>query len=123
MFLSVQVRRSDQAVSIGPPSSGQPNDGLCDFIVQSLVPMSAVVMLYCHVYYSLKKLPISRDHQLKKITLVALVSCSALIVGWIPGRILSKYGITQLTQVHGKLNSACVTIEFLNSCLNLVCMT
>jgi follicle stimulating hormone receptor len=91
-----------------------------DFTVQTLIPKSAMVVLYCHVCYTLKKLPSlsCNDAKLKKVTVVALVACSALIVNWLPGRItfmLSKYGIVGIDD---EIHIACVMFTFLNSCVN-----
>jgi hypothetical protein len=90
------------------------------FTLQTL-PMAIMVVLYSHVYHTLKKLPtltFNRDNQLKRVTLISLAACSALIVGWLPGRItflLTKYDVIS---VHGSIHLGCVTIAFLNSCVN-----
>lgn len=92
-----------------------------DFTLQSLIPFATMVVLYVHIYYTMKKLPrlsSNRDAQLKRITVVALLACSALIVGWLPGRItfmLTKFGYLD---ANGELNITCVMITFLNSCVN-----
>ena len=92
-----------------------------DFFLQTLFPMSTMVVLYVHIYHTLKKLPnliSDRKSQLKRVTLVAVAACFAIIVGWVPGRItfmLSKYGILE---VSGAVHMTSVTITFLNSCVN-----
>ena len=92
-----------------------------DFTLQTLAPFTAMVVLYCHIYYTMKKLPrlsCNRDVQLKRITVVALLACSALIIGWLPGRItfmLTKFGHLD---ANGEINITCVMITFLNSCVN-----
>lgn len=92
-----------------------------DFTLQSLIPFTTMVVLYCHIYYTMKKLPrlsSNRDVQLKRITVVALLACSALILGWLPGRttfMLTKFGHLD---ANGEINITCVMITFLNSCVN-----
>lgn len=92
-----------------------------DFTLQTLFPMSAMVVLYCHMYYTLQRLPhlsSNHDQHLKKVTRVALAACSALIIGWLPGRItfmLTKFGAMN---VRDKTHIACVIFTFLNSCVN-----
>jgi hypothetical protein len=92
-----------------------------DFTMQSLIPFTSMVVLYCHIYYTMKRLPrlsSNRDVQLKRITVVALLACSALIIGWLPGRItfmLTKFGHLD---ANGEINITCVMITFLNSCVN-----
>ena len=89
--------------------------------IQSIIPYTTMVVLYGHIYYTLKKLPrltSSRDIQLRRITVVALVACSALIVGWVPGRVtfmLTKFGHLD---PNGSIHFTCVMITFLNSCVN-----
>ena len=89
--------------------------------VQSIIPYTAMVVLYSHIYYALKKLPrltSNRDIQLRRITVVALLACSLLILGWVPGRItfmLTKFG---LLDPNGSIHFTCVMITFLNSCVN-----
>lgn len=94
---------------------------LMDFTLQSLLPFSVIIMLYCHIYFSIKhgrRLVTNKDVQLKRITIVAVLACSALILGWFPGRItfmLTKFGHLD---ANGKINITCVMITFLNSCVN-----
>jgi hypothetical protein len=89
--------------------------------VQSIIPYTAMVVLYSQIYYTLKKLPrltSNRDIQLRRITVVALLACSLLILGWLPGRItfmLTKFG---LLDPNGSIHFTCVMITFLNSCVN-----
>ena len=89
--------------------------------VQSIIPYTAMVVLYGHIYYTLKRLPrltSNRDIQLRRITVVALLACSALIVGWVPGRVtfmLTKFGHLD---ANGSIHFTCVMITFLNSCVN-----
>lgn len=92
-----------------------------DFSLQSIIPFITMVFLYSHIYYTMKRLPKISSHrgiQLKKITIVALAASSALVVGWLPGRItfmLTKFGILD---ANGVINVSCVMITFLNSCVN-----
>lgn len=92
-----------------------------DFIIQTVLPMSTMVALYSHMYHTLKKLPnhtCERDNRLRRVTFVALAACTALIVGWVPGRItfmISKYDVIS---AHSPLNLTCAKIAFLNSCVN-----
>jgi hypothetical protein len=90
-----------------------------DLIVQSIIPYVTIIVLYAHIYCRMKKLPFSNSHsQLKKITTVALCACSALIIGWLPGRItfmLSKY---DYVHPDGILHTSFVMIAFCNSCVN-----
>ena len=89
--------------------------------VQSIIPYTTMVVLYSHIYYTLKRLPrltSNRDIQLRRITVVALLACSALIVGWVPGRVtfmLTKFGHLD---ANGSVHFTCVMITFLNSCVN-----
>jgi hypothetical protein len=89
--------------------------------VQSIIPYTTMVVLYSHIYYTLKKLPrltSNRDIQLRRITVVALLACSALILGWVPGRVtfmLTKFGHLD---PNGSIHFTCVMITFLNSCVN-----
>lgn len=89
--------------------------------VQSIIPYTAMVVLYGHIYYTMKRLPrlsSNRDIQLRRITVVALLACSALIVGWVPGRVtfmLTKFGHLD---ANGSIHFTCVMITFLNSCVN-----
>lgn len=92
-----------------------------DFSLQSIIPFITMVFLYSHIYYRMKHLPKISSHraiQLKKITIVALAASSALIIGWLPGRVtfmLTKFGILD---ANGIINVSCVMITFLNSCVN-----
>ena len=92
-----------------------------DFTLQTLAPFTAMVVLYCHIYYKMKKLPRLSSNlavQLKRITVVALLACSALIIGWLPGRItfmLTQFGYLD---ANGEIHITCVMITFLNSCVN-----
>lgn len=102
---------------------GVANDELpwMDFTLQSIIPFTSMIFLYADIYRSMKLLPnISTDtkNNLKKITIVALAASSALIVGWLPGRItfmLTKFGILD---ANGVINVSCVMLTFFNSCVN-----
>ena len=91
--------------------------------VQSIIPYTTMVVLYTHIYIRMKNLPQissnrTRDTQLKKVTVVALSACSALIIGWLPGRItfmLSKYGYVHPNSI---LHTSFVMTTFCNSCVN-----
>lgn len=89
--------------------------------VQSFIPYTTMVVLYIHIYCTLKKLPrlnSNRDVQLRRVTVVAWLACSALILGWMPGRVtftLTKYGYLD---PDGVVHFTCVMITFLNSCFN-----
>lgn len=121
--LPFQIRRSYERMPMGSShclTVGNLKFSWMMFTLQTL-PMAIMVVLYSHVYHTLKKLPtltFNRDNQLKRVTLISLAACSALIVGWLPGRItflLTKYDVIS---VHGSIHLGCVTIAFLNSCVN-----
>ena len=92
-----------------------------DLTVQSIIPDLTIVALYTHIYFRMKNLPqvsSNRDSSMKKITIVALLACSALILGWLPSRItfmLSKYGYVNPNSV---LHSSFLLLAFCNSCVN-----
>ena len=92
-----------------------------DFTVQSIIPYTTMIVLYTHIYFKMKNLPqmsSNRDFQLKKVTTVALLACSALILGWLPGRItflLSKFGYLY---PNSTLHNTFVMLAFSNSCVN-----
>ena len=92
-----------------------------DFTVQSAIPYTIMIVLYTHIHFRIKNLPqisSNRDCQLKKITTVALLACSALILGWLPGRItflLSKFGYFDANSV---LHNTFLLLTFSNSCVN-----
>ncbi|XP_028413703.1 galanin receptor type 1-like [Dendronephthya gigantea] len=92
-----------------------------DFTTQTLLPMSTIVALYSHMYYTLKKLPnhtCERESRLRRVTFVALAACTALIAGWLPSRItfmMSKYDVIS---AHSPITLTCATFAFLNSCVN-----
>ncbi|CAB3999216.1 melatonin receptor type 1A-like [Paramuricea clavata] len=89
--------------------------------VQSIIPYTTMVVLYAHIYSRMKNLPqisSNRDSQLRKVTVVAVLACSALIIGWLPGRVtfmLSKFGYLH---PDGIIHTSCVMITFCNSCVN-----
>ena len=90
-----------------------------DLTVQTIIPDITMVVLYAHIYFRLKNLPQTSSNstsQMKKITVVALLACSALILGWLPARItftLSKYG-----HKYRNLHQSFVLLAFSNSCVN-----
>ncbi len=92
-----------------------------DLTVQSIIPYTTMIVLYAHIYFRMKNLPrvsSNRHSQLKKVTIVALCACSALIIGWLPGRItflLSKFGYVHPNSV---LHTSFVIMAFCNSCVN-----
>ena len=92
-----------------------------ELTVQSIIPYTSMIVLYSHIYFRMKNLPqisSNRDPQLKKVTNVALLACSALILGWLPCRItfmLSKFGYLDANSV---IHTSCVMIAFCNSCVN-----
>jgi hypothetical protein len=94
-----------------------------DLTVQSIIPYTTMVALYTHIYFRMKSLPqisSNSDPQLKKVTIVAVLTCSALILGWLPGRItfmLSKFGYVN---TKGILHNSFIMMTFCNSCANPV---
>jgi hypothetical protein len=92
-----------------------------DLTVQAIIPYTTMVVLYIHIYFRMKNLPqisSNRNPQLKKVTVVAVLACSALIIGWLPGRItfmLSKFGYLNTKSV---LHNSFVMTTFCNSCVN-----
>lgn len=85
--------------------------------LQSIIPYTTMY----HIYFRMKNLPqisSSRDFHLKKVTIVAMLTCSALIIGWLPGRItftLSKFGYLHASSI---IHTSCQLITFCNSCVN-----
>ena len=92
-----------------------------DLTVQSIIPFTTMVVLYTHIYFRMKNLPqisSNSNSQLRKVTVVAVLACSALIIGWLPGQItfmLSKFGYLH---PNGIIHTSCVMITFCNSCVN-----
>ena len=92
-----------------------------DLTVQSIIPYTTMVALYTHIYFRLKNLPqtsSNRDSQLRKVTVMALMACSALIIGWLPGRVtfmLSKYGYLDANSV---IHNSFLLVTFCNSFVN-----
>ena len=92
-----------------------------DLIVQSIIPYVTIIVLYAHIYCRMKNLPriSSNCHsQLKKVTTVALCACSALILGWLPGRITFMLSKFDYVHPNGILHTSFVMIAFCNSCVN-----
>ena len=92
-----------------------------DFTLQSIVPFSFMIVLYSHIIYTLRRLRFGvrqQNHQIKKVTRMALAASLALIVGWLPSRIsflLSKFGhVDPSSLVHFCL----IMLAFLNICIN-----
>ncbi|CAB3999217.1 melatonin receptor type 1A-like, partial [Paramuricea clavata] len=89
--------------------------------VQSIIPFTTMVVLYTHIYFRMKNLPqisSNSNSQLRKVTVVAVLACSALIIGWLPGRVtfmLSKFGYFHPNDI---IHTSCVMITFFNSCVN-----
>ena len=92
-----------------------------DLNVQAIIPYTTMVLLYAHIYFRMKNLSqmaSSCDFQLKKVTIVAMLTCSALIISWLPGRItftLSKFGYLHAS---GIIHTSFQLITFCNSCVN-----
>ena len=92
-----------------------------DFTVQSIIPFTTMIALYAHIYFRMKnrpQIPSNRSSQLKKVTILALMACSALIIGWLPGRVtfmLTKFGYLHPLDI---IHISCVMITFSNSCVN-----
>ena len=91
-----------------------------DFTLQSIIPFTTMVILYCHILYTMKKLRsfAQWDHAIKKVTKVALAASSAMVVGWLPSRVsfmLSKYRIVDPNSL---MHYCLVMMSFANSCVN-----
>jgi hypothetical protein len=92
-----------------------------DLTVQSIIPFTTMVALYTHIYFRMKNLPqisSNRDSPLRKVTVVAVLACSAMIIGWLPGQItfmLSKFGYLDPSAI---IHTSCVMITFFNGCVN-----
>ena len=67
---------------------------------------------------NLPQISSNRDSRLRKVTDVAVLACSALIIGWLPGQItfmLSKFGYLDPSAI---IHTSCVMITFFNGCVN-----
>ena len=93
------------------------------YSVQSVLPIMLMVIIYCHILYSLKRLPFTshiRSRALKRVTTVSLMASSALIIGWMPGRInliLTHHGVVQRSNSF-LLQYCLATLAFSNCCVN-----
>ena len=92
-----------------------------DFTLQSVIPFLAIILLYCHILHAMRKLTYTsgtRHESIKKVTTVALVASSAMIIGWLPSRItfmMSKVGIVD---ANGLLHHCLTMLAFSNICVN-----
>lgn len=94
-----------------------------EFSLQSVIPIASMVILYCHILYTLKRLPTTshiRTRALKRVTVMSVMASSALIIGWMPARInliLIQYGLFIKSQ-RFLVQNCLVILVFSNSCVN-----
>ena len=120
-FFRIKYLPSEHACKWAPYPFAKDEFPWIDLTVQTIIPDITMVVLYAHIYFRMKNLPqmsSNRNSQIKKITVVALLTCSALILGWLPARIsfmLSKYGYgNPSSTLHGTF----LLLAFSNSCVN-----
>ena len=90
-----------------------------DLTVQTIIPFTTMIALYAHIYFRMKtQMSSNRSSPLKKATILALMACSALIIGWLPGRVTST--LAKFGYIHplGTIHLSCLMITFSNSCVN-----
>ena len=117
----VKYHKVKQECSWTPLNIGNKELPWLDFTLQSIIPFSTMVVLYSHIIYSLRRRPfqdVGRGHPLRKITLVAVVACSALIVGWLPSRVSFMLSKFDYINPSGLLHFCLVMLAFSNSCVN-----
>lgn len=117
----VEYNKNKQKCKWIPLNTGNDELPWLDFTLQSIVPFIAMIILYSHIIYTLRKLSAifaQQNHPVKKVTIVALAASLALIIGWLPSRIsflLSKFGYVN----PGSLQHFClIMFSFMNSCVN-----
>ena len=92
-----------------------------DFTLQSIIPFFSMLILYCHILFTLKKMPfldIGNGKPLRRITILAFAASCALVIGWLPSRVsfmLSKFGYVDSG---GVAHYCLVMFSFANSCVN-----
>ena len=92
-----------------------------DFILQTVLPFSIIIVLYIHIIYVLRRRVVHHaipGRLLTKVTKMTLAASCALIVGWLPSRIsfmLSKFGYVN---PGGVLHYFLVMFSLANSCVN-----
>lgn len=93
-----------------------------DFVLQSAIPFAVIVILYSHILYTMLKLPNMGDcpRSVKRVTFVAFMASSMLIIGWMPGRIylvLVRTGLIEKPKSFF-LQYCFATMAFCNNCVN-----
>lgn len=92
-----------------------------DFTIQSIIPFATMIVLYSHTIYTFYKLKVvvgHQNHQVKKVTVMALAASLVLIVGWLPSRIsflLSKFGYVDPNSL---FHFCLIMLAFMNISIN-----
>ena len=93
-----------------------------DMTLQCIIPFSAMVGLYSHMLYKVKKMPYLLQGRgaviTKRITILALAASSALIVGWLPSRVSFMLSKLNLNDANGLVHFWLVVFSFANSFVN-----
>ena len=90
-----------------------------------ILPFLVIIILYLHLFYVMRRgrqLTSGRGPKLKRrMTVLALVACVALLIGWLPAKISYLMRFTSGGEhFHGVLHTVFIIFTFGNSCVNPV---
>lgn len=92
-----------------------------EFSLQTVIPSSIIIILYGHILHAIKQLPSADNGHLKsikRVTMVAFATSTAMIISTIPSRITFMMSKVSSLDANGLLHFCLVTLAMSNCAVN-----